>query len=67
MLLDDFVFSRKDVGPIDFKPADFEAQLRAVFEVIVNFGVMQQHLGGNTADVKASPAEIRILFHNHRF
>ncbi len=66
MLLDDFVFSRQDIGPIDFQPADLEPQLRAILELIVNLGVMEQHFGGNAADVQASPAEIRILFHHHR-
>ena len=51
MLLDDFVFSRKDVCPVDFQPADLESQLRPVLELIVDLGVMQQHLGGDAPDV----------------
>src|SRR6266851_362885 len=67
MLLDDFVFSREDVGPVDFQPADFETQLGAILELIVNLGVMQQHLGGNAANVQAGPAQVGILFHNNDF
>src|SRR5438876_4507438 len=41
MLLDDLVLPREDIGPVDFQPADFEPQLRAILELIVNLGVMQ--------------------------
>ena len=51
MLLDDLVLPRQDVGPVDFQPADLEPQLRAILELIVNLGVMQQHLGRNAAHV----------------
>ena len=61
MLLYDFVLAREDVAPVDFEPADLEAEFRAVFEVIVDVGVVQQHLGGNAADVQAGAAEKRIF------
>ncbi len=66
MLLDDFVFSRQDIGPIDFQSADLEPQLRAILELIVNLGVMQQHFRGNAADVQAGASEKGVLFHHHR-
>src|SRR5260370_16593703 len=62
----DFVFSRQDIGPVDFQPADLEPQLRAILELIVNLGVMEQHFCGNAADVQAGAAEKGGLFHHHR-
>ena len=62
VLLDDFVFAAHDVGPIHFQAADFKSQLRAILEMIVNVGVVQQNFGGNTANVQAGAAEKRIFF-----
>ena len=66
MLLDDLVFPRQDVRPIDFQPADLKSQFRAILEMILNLRVMQQHLGGNAPDVQAGSAEKGILLHNDR-
>src|SRR5882757_6510660 len=60
----DLVFARQDVGPIDFQAADLEAQLRAVFEMVVNVGVVQQHFGGDAANVQAGAAEKGIFLHH---
>src|SRR5271168_3471525 len=65
MLFDDFVFARQDVGPIHVQAADFEAQFGAIFEVIVNFRVVQQHLGGNAANVQTGAAKIGVFLHDH--
>ena len=66
MLLDDLVFPRQDVGPVDFQPADLKSQFRAILEMIVNLRVVQQHFGGNTPDMQAGSAEKGILLHDDR-
>ncbi len=66
MLLDDLVFPRQDVRPIDFQPADLKSQFRAILEMIVNLRVVQQHFGGNASDMQAGSAEKGILLHDHR-
>src|SRR2546425_7086080 len=51
------VLPRKYVRPVDFQPADLKSQFRAIFEMIVNLRVMQQHFGGNAPDVQTGSAE----------
>ncbi len=65
VLFYDFVFARKDIAPIDLQAADLEAQLRAVFEMVVNVGVMEQHFGGDAADVQAGAAEEGIFLDDY--
>ena len=67
VFLDDFFLARDDVGPVDLQPADFKSQLRAVLEIVVDLGVVQQHLGGNATDVQAGAAEERVFLHHHGF
>ncbi len=67
MFLDDLVLARQHVRPVDFQPADLESQLGAVFEMVVNLSVMQQHLGRNATDVQASSAQVGIFLNHYRF
>src|SRR5882757_7696649 len=52
------------MGSMDFQATNLEAQLRAVFEMVVNIGVMEQHFGGNAADVQAGAAEKGVFLHH---
>src|SRR5580704_5119654 len=67
VLGDDFVFARQDVGPIDYQAGNLEPEFGAVFEVIVDIGVVKKDFRGDAADVKASAAEKGILFNYDRF
>ena len=49
-------------GQFIFTSFDFESEFLGVLEVVVDLGVVQQHLGGDAADVQARAAEERILF-----
>ena len=66
VLVDDFFFARQHVGPVDLHPADFKTQFSAIFDVVVDIRVMQQHFGGNAADVQAGAAQERVLLDDNR-
>ena len=38
-----------------------QAEFRAFFHVVVDFGIEQQGLGGNAADVQARPAQLVVF------
>ena len=59
--------ARQDIGPIDFQAGNFEAELGAILEVVVDVSVVQQNLGGNAAHVKTSAPEEGVLFDDYCF
>ncbi len=46
-----------DRCPIQLEVCDLDAELLGILEVIVDFGVVQQHLRGDAADVQAGAAQ----------
>ena len=56
VLVDDLVLARQHRRPIQLELGDLDAELLGVLEVVVDFRVMQQHLGGDAADVQAGAA-----------
>ena len=64
MLLNDFVFARQDICPIDLQPANLKPQFRPILEVIVYVGVVQQNLRRNASDMQTSASEKRVLLHD---
>ena len=67
VLIDDFLFARQDRRPIHFHIFHVEAEFRGVLEGVVNFRVMQQHFGGDAADVQAGAADVGIFLNDRGF
>src|SRR5713226_4700932 len=65
VLLDDFVFAGHHVGPIYFQSDHFKSQLRAILEMVVNIGMVQQDFGGNTSDVQAGATQKRVFLDDY--
>ena len=61
-LLTIFCFAREDRRPVHFHIFHFEAEFGGALEVVVDFGVMQEHFRGNAADVQAGAADVGIFF-----
>jgi hypothetical protein len=65
---DDFCFAVLDGGPVELAGVDaFDAEFFGVFQVIPEFGVEEQRLGGNAADVQAGAAEESVFFDERGF
>jgi hypothetical protein len=63
VLGDDFCFAFLDGGPVEFAGVDaLDAEFFRVFQVIPEFGIEQQRLGRDAADVQAGAAEESVFF-----
>ena len=63
MLGDDFVLAILNRAPIDLHALDvLDAVFLGSLEMVVKFGIEQQALGGDAANVEASAAQLGIFF-----
>ena len=65
-LLTMLFLARQHRRPIELELGDLDAEFLGVLERVVDFGVVQQHLGGNAADVQAGAAEKAVLLDDQR-
>ena len=67
VLVDDVVLARQHGRPVQLELGHFDAELLGVLEGVVDFGVVQQNLGGDAADVQAGPAQKAVFFDDQGF
>ena len=68
VLGDDLSFALLDGGPVQFARVDaFDAEFFGFFQVIPEFGVEEQRLGRDAADMQAGAAEESVFFDERGF
>ena len=65
MLVHNLGFAGHYVRPIHLQSADFKAKLSAIFEMVVNIGMVQQSFRGDTANMQAGATKKRIFLYHH--
>ena len=68
MLVDDALLALLDGVPVELAFAEaFDAVLHRMLQVVIDFGIEQQGLGGDAAPVQAGAAELAFFFNQRDF
>ncbi len=66
VLVDDALLARQHRRPVELEIGNLDAKLIGVLQGVVDFGMVQQHLGRDAADVQAGAAQKSVFLDDQR-